>query len=131
MARKQSGERPPGISYQGSQSKVELEWFYNGLKCAVVRHLCLCGYVRVGKDHPDYQKYYDAVDVDVHGGLTFCQLAPDGFWFGFDTAHYGDRLVLPVMGIVLPFNEGIEWTVEAVKAETERLADQLIKRGNP
>ena len=38
---------------------------------------------------------YDAIDCDVHGGLTFWGELPDltGEWFGFDTGHGGDMCV--------------------------------------
>ena len=53
------------------------------------------GYVLVPEDHPcadmDDDQLYKSYDVDVHGGLTFCQKdSSGGMWFGFDTNHYGD-----------------------------------------
>lgn len=81
-----------------------------GLPCLLVRgpggHLC--GYVGVPADHPWYEKDYDAVDVEVHGGLTFadhcspgepehgiCHIVEPGeddrpWWLGFGCAHLGD-----------------------------------------
>ena len=56
-----------------------------GLPCLIVRNNggALCGYVGVPKGHPDHGKDYDAVDVDVHGGLTFAdtcvKLTPDAW----------------------------------------------------
>lgn len=72
-----------------------------------------CGYVGVPAGHPAFQKAYDDVNVEVHGGLTyadFCSVAPDGkehpeegichvpvggrphrvWWLGFDCNHGGD-----------------------------------------
>ena len=55
------------------------------------------GYVRIPEGHPYYEKTYDDIDVRVHGGLTFGdhifgrdKYFSDGYWVGFDTAHYGD-----------------------------------------
>ena len=55
------------------------------------------GYVRIPEGHPYYEKTYDDIDVRVHGGLTFGDHIfednkhfSDGYWVGFDTAHYGD-----------------------------------------
>lgn len=50
-----------------------------------------CGYVRIPETHPWFKKYYDDLnDVSVHGGLTYNQLAEDGWWIGFDCAHLYD-----------------------------------------
>lgn len=63
----------------------------------------LCGYAAVSEGHPAFDKGYDDVDVEVHGGLTYADFCgghichkpepgePDHvFWFGFDCAHYND-----------------------------------------
>lgn len=56
-----------------------------------------CGYVLIPEGHPWHGKGYDDIDVEVHGGLTFCSNVDDterwpktGFWIGFDCAHYLD-----------------------------------------
>lgn len=83
--------------------KVEREWEHAGLKCAVVQAReasFRCAYVRVPPGHPLHGKYYDddAVDVNVHGGLTFAQIEPCteedgmGWWFGFDFCHCNDAM---------------------------------------
>lgn len=136
--------------------KVELEWKAFGLSCAVVLareagHRC--GYVRVPPTHPVHGKKYDAVDVDVHGGLTFAEIEPckehedgQGWWLGFDCAHSGDAYCDPDVGIdelhteeakislavhrsishghPMPYEEHY-WTEAEVVVETERLAAQL------
>lgn len=81
-----------------------------GFPCLIVRAPLtgsLCGYVGVSKKHPDYGKYYEDIDIDVHGGLTFaagcaedrehgiCHIVGPGeddavWWFGFDTGHAFD-----------------------------------------
>lgn len=81
------------------------EWEHAGLPCLAVRgpHGGWCGYAAVDPSHPLYQKYYDDVDVEVHGGLTYankcqghiCHVPKPGkskhvWWFGFDCAHSGD-----------------------------------------
>ena len=88
------------------------------------------GYVLVPKGHPFYGVYYDEIDVDVHGGLTFSELVDAeivkrwpgltdddiGFWIiGFDTAHARDTLS--------------RWPKEAVQAETDRLLEQVKNAG--
>jgi len=128
--------------------KVEREWQYKGLSCAVVLareagHRC--GYVRVPPGHPFHGKHYDTLDVDVHGGLTFAELETcaahadgQGYWFGFDCAHYMDVFYNPdakpeearsTLEIHRKYsispNHGHYWTLPEVVAETERLAEQL------
>jgi hypothetical protein len=85
--------------------KVEREWKYKGLSCAVVQAREAgnrCGYVRVPPGHPAFQQDYDSVDVNVHGGLTFADLEPctehadgQGWWLGFDCAHFQDAMYDP------------------------------------
>ena len=55
------------------------------------------GYVRIPEGHEYYEKTYDDIPVNVHGGLTFGdhvfgkdKYFSDGYWVGFDTSHYGD-----------------------------------------
>ena len=84
------------------------------------------GYVVIPKGHPLHGKGYDEIDVDVHGGLTFAELAKDlkkwdevidhdkgGWVVGFDTCHLDDTSFI--------------WTKTAVEAETGRLKQQLEK----
>ena len=85
--------------------KIEREWRYKGLSCAVVQGReagSRCGYVRVPPGHPEYGKHYDSVEVSVHGGLTFAEIEPctehsdgQGWWFGFDCAHFQDAMYDP------------------------------------
>ena len=66
-----------------------------------------CGYVRIPADHPWAGLDADAIDVDVHGGLTFALDMIDGStWVGWDDAHW-TKSELPV------------------RDETERLAAQI------
>ena len=90
------------------------------------------GYVLIPPNHPYYEKHYDDIPVYVHGGLTFSEKLSNlnhdnwlelfemlekendntDYWVvGFDTAHAGDSIH--------------NWTKEAVKNETQRLAKQL------
>jgi hypothetical protein len=76
------------------------------------------GYVKIVPDHKYYGKNYDEIPVDVHGGLTFSDEIKDddnfgseGYWVGFDTAHFGDTLE--------------KWTKKAVFGETLKLFRQI------
>lgn len=86
------------------------------------------GYVAIPPGHPCYKMSYDDINVGVHGGLTFANLADEviaagwnpeivtddykGYWIvGFDTRHSEDNRE--------------RWPKEAVEAETESLKKQL------
>ena len=75
------------------------------------------GYVRIVEGHPFYAMNYMDIPVNVHGGLTFSEHITnsdnwsDGFWVGFDTAHYGDNSNM--------------WTIDAVSDETIHLFNEI------
>ncbi len=127
------------------QELDRLEWRHNGMPCQMVRHNTLghwCGYVGVPFGHPWYGKHYsdDAINVRVHGGLTYAEKGnvhvgsiaqpgnPEHFWwFGFDCAHSGD--VSPGMNYWLAetwaWDSSIYRTLAYVQNETNELAEQL------
>lgn len=96
-----------------------------------------CGYVAVSPTHPAFEKSYQDIEVDVHGGLTYsdhcrdeiCHVPKPGepdnvWWFGFDCAHGGDWIP--------SFNKyefQMSWEkyrdISYVKSEIEDLAKQL------
>lgn len=92
-----------------NKEPARLNWNSNGFDCLMVRHPSSghwCGYVGVKPRHPLFGKSYDeahqAMDISVHGGLTYanscsgnvCHIADDPedntWWFGFDCHHGGD-----------------------------------------
>lgn len=104
------------------------DFIYKGHACRVLRMIpCgyLCGYVGITKASPlygvDYCELYE--DVSIHGGLTYSGKMSDSdkWWFGFDCAHYGDRLPLYSDGT------GVYRDMDYVKNEVENLVEQLIK----
>jgi hypothetical protein len=146
--------------WDGEPDKISWTDEATDLPCIMVRNDMgsWCGYVAVEPGHPAHGKYYDDVEVDVHGGLTFCASCNETgpiersvchvpepgkpgnvWWLGFDTAHAWD---------VVPFMVGYSrrsGTSDApswpglpsitykdagyVRRECERLAAQLIKLG--
>lgn len=91
--------------------KIQWQDEETGLPCLIVRNWmgALCGYVGVAPGHPFYEKGYDNLPINVHGGLTYargcmegvlekeaiCHIPAKGepdhaWWFGFDCAHYND-----------------------------------------
>ena len=84
---------------------------------------CLNGYVNIPKNHPFYNIDDDldiTLEIHVHGGVTFTGTMPerlgDGWWIGFDTAHYNDGLL----------GNGERKSVEYVEKECTILAAQLF-----
>ena len=51
------------------------------------------GYIGLPPEHPWYNKHYNDIECNVHGGLTYAANHPDGYWWiGFDTAHLYDNI---------------------------------------
>ena len=78
------------------------------------------GYVILPKEHPFHGYDYDFITqfVNVHSGLTYASSEDNGHggWcIGFDTMHLWDT--------------SEKWPYEAVKEETLRLLDQMVKLG--
>lgn len=90
------------------------------------------GYVGVPVGHPAFMVFYDDIDADVHGGLTFAGMKGDRWWFGFDTAHYCDfvpgiyKTLRRIGGDPDKLFEGTKFRTQAyVEAECVSLAAQL------
>lgn len=105
-----------------------------------------CGYVGVPKEDPLYGMQYDDEIFDfvsVHGRLNFSDtrkfVTPDDIWFfGFDCGHCGDVVDKMTEEGKAHLNreppsfynfllEGHVWTLDEVIAESESMADQLVK----
>ena len=118
-----------------------MEWRHNGLPCLMVRHGMSghwCGYVGVPPEHPWHGKEYsdDAVNVSVHGGLTYANechgdvyhVAQPGepehvWWFGFDCAHCDDHT--PGLSYRKDWGDSIYRTLAYVQQQTNELAEQV------
>lgn len=132
-----------------------IEWRHNGVPCLMVRQResgHWCGYAAVEPGHKWHGLSYSgttdeegnyipsALDVNVHGGITYAEKCAgqvchvplpgepdDVWWLGFDCNHYGDYG--PRAATLYPsFHDHTATykTASYVKAETERLADQII-----
>lgn len=108
-----------------------------------------CGYVAVDKNHTLHGvDYYSLVDdIDVHGKLTYSdeKAGHEGlWWFGFDCAHAGDRVLcddrasqLKAVGQISDFfgggldsggtfSHGVFRDADYVEKECESMAQQLM-----
>lgn len=104
-----------------------------------------CGYVKLPDKHP-YVKLtkktrkvmglmlhtgYDDMDIDCHGGLTFCEFVTNpkdfsqgftkGAWIGWDYAHAGDKTDL------FSFPGDRQWTAKEVESECKNVIKQVLK----
>lgn len=110
---------PRGMTARDSGVELGIQW----ATCTAPLYGAVNGYVRITEGHPWFGLGYDAIDVDVHGGLTFGSDS-DG-WIGFDTLHSGD--IWPGLPSSLRFGPASwdkHWTPELVAEETKRLARQ-------
>ena len=128
-----------------------IEWRHKGLPSHMVRNHQgnWCGYVGITKENPFFEKDYDKVDVEVHGGLTYsdkcgghiCHTPKPGedgnvWWLGFDCGHAWDaspgmdaQLNKMSPGLHNSRSFHLDQTykdVAYVTKEVNQLADQLI-----
>ena len=99
-----------------------------------------CAYVRVPKHHRFYQKHYDAIDINCHGGLTYAGtsvigktpvsmilIEQDGWWIGWDYAHCNDYAgyykLLPEH-MQANHTKDKKWTTQEIYEEVMNVIDQ-------
>lgn len=85
----------------------EVKFTYKNYKCLIRRiavpepyatDLCmfgghLCGYVEIPISHYCFNKNYNEINIDVHGGLTYSEMnEKNEYWIGFDCAHSEDYM---------------------------------------
>lgn len=83
----------------------EIIFEYNGYRCQIHRIFVrepytkeeawfgghLCGYVYIPSEHVYFQKDYNDMEIECHGGLTYSDFDDKGqYKIGFDCAHLGD-----------------------------------------
>lgn len=95
-------------------------------------------YIDIPKNHPFYNKDYEDIffsgcDIEVHGGLTFSEsglwISEDeeieGWFIGWDYAHYGDYLGYEEMFPEHIRAEGKKWTTEEIREEIYNACKQI------
>lgn len=134
---------------------VEKDFEYKGFQCSVILQSLghRCGYVNL--ESKEKSKFfgvdYDNIPIDVHGCLTYsdCKLVDheDGYWIGWDYAHYMDgkdyealvknfsddeeqrKQIALLKSIDERFetNYGHIYSLDEVVADCKSVADQIIK----
>lgn len=115
------------------------------LRCIIARGLMsLCAYVGLPMDHPLAQKHRNEIQIEVHGGFSFCEegsgeVLPKGTWlYGWDYAHVPrDNIWIPQLPMgplglppIIAFFDHIlkdahGWTVEEVHFELDDAAEHF------
>lgn len=124
--------------------KIESDFIYKGLRCVVTFTPggYRCGYVGVTPESRYYGKFYDDLEIECHGGLTYSDggkdsthpIESDLWWFGFDCGHYEDsndiklaKMYYPERHILDIEYEGEIRSLEYVQNECQKIADQLVE----
>lgn len=96
-------------------------------------------YIKIPEDHKYYKKDYEDIDVNidlgVHGGLTYSKSflyidknkKIDGWFIGWDYAHYGDYTGFEEMYPQEYRTGGYKWTTEEIFKEVKEACYQLAK----
>lgn len=89
-------------------------------------------YIKIPEGHELYQKAFDEIDLDIHGGITYSRsylyLAEDkkidGWFIGWDYGHCGDyaNYYTEDFGINLK-----KWTTQKIQDEVEEACYQIQK----
>lgn len=150
------------IKHFGNGELVEehdyIEFIYKDFECRIKRmyvkgphakNECyfgghLCGYVKIPENNKYFNKHYDEIDIDCHGGLTYSNYQDNNYYIGFDCAHSFDYL--PSMEMFKQKNEKIKQFFEQYERmnlfyptyknmdfcieECKSIVDQLIGQGN-
>ena len=81
-------------------------------------------YVRIPEGHKYFDKHYDDVDIEVHGGLTYSagsvkHINKRGSWVGWDYNHYDDYSTSDIT------DSGHKWTEIEVMEHVKSAINQL------
>jgi hypothetical protein len=119
-------------SYSAGVKQSMTTWQSHGFKClARISPTGIpCGYVGLDRNHPDFEKSCDDIDVEVHGGLNFSGYWEDQhdlLWYiGFDVGHAQDFDYDPALGYTI--RPRLNKSLSFVQEETEHLAGQMAER---
>lgn len=83
-------------------------------------------YIKIPNSHPYYGKDYDDCEINTHGGLTYGIQEEDGYWIGWDYAHYMDYMGYEEL---YPLNlrtiGGKRWTTDEILKDVLDVISQL------
>lgn len=89
-------------------------------------------YIEIPKGHKLYQKNYDDIYINVHGGLTYSDdnlmgIKSENWFIGWDYAHYDDYVgFYEDLPDSLKNNNLKRWTTEEIIEECKNGIEQII-----
>lgn len=127
---------------------------YRGYEYAIVLQQLghRCAYINVTGTDLENVDYMNLEQVPVHWGLTYssstCYGLPEGWWIGWDYAHYGDRVDYESLLFKISENDtdilhikhrmemdkkfdiaGLIYTQHMVHKEVHKAINEMIERG--
>lgn len=92
-----------------------------------------CCYISIPQKHKFFEKNYDDIDIDCHGGLTFSDYRDFGcglkYYIGWDYAHFNDYIGYYELDCLRdsPFNHDDDkrWTTEELLEDVKKVIEQL------
>lgn len=135
----------PMIYTYESKKEILYEGEYKGFHFLIVtygRHPC--AYVEIPKDHPYYDKDYNSLDINVHGGITWGDPLYQfedkrGWYIGWDYIHLDDYDGIwldprfekyDAQDILLQNKDKKKWTTEEIFEDVKSVIAQLHKVSN-
>lgn len=113
-----------------TEPKIMKESKYKGFTYKIItigRHPN--AYIKIPKKHMLYEVPYSKIQIDVHGGLTYSALEEDGYWIGWDYAHWNDHYVYKLPAPINKLNEdgNKKWTIKEIEEECKSVIRQIQK----
>jgi len=81
----------------------------------------LCGYIKMPKRHPWYDKPYDDIHAESEQ-LTYSSMEKDGYWIGFDFAHSGD--LVPSMNVLDQVYSNLSPDLKQIQERVEKYKEK-------
>jgi len=118
------------IYKSGRVHEVLIQDTYRGYEYVIVTYGSHpCAYVKMLENSKNYEKNYDDIDINVHGGLTFgddlTRVRKDltGWYIGWDYAHLGD---FTFYNHSLGISPEKKYTINEIEIDCKDVINQLI-----
>ena len=106
---------------------------YKGFNYVIVNYgTHPCCYVAIPQGHKFFEKHYDDIGIDCHGGLTFSHYIDFGdgkeYYIGWDYAHYEDYNGIYELDFLKGFNHNHyykKWTTRELLEDVRKVIEQL------
>lgn len=87
-------EEPDLIEFEHTGFECRVQRIFHRENSKILFGGHLCGYICVNEGHPWHGLIAKELspEASVHGGITYAAQNKDGYWIGFDCAHFRDLL---------------------------------------